>query len=162
TGMALYCHNCNTELQERSKFCRMCGTPIRAPLPDVKAEARLPATERVAHPFVSVAPPDGEMERPNRPGTSRTEAVPLAQFAAGRDSESSQPLAPATHAIVGLFEQAGFALRFGAFMFDLLLLMILLLVSALLASNSPVFGKAIQLAGFGAAVAFWVFNFIVL
>src|SRR2546429_7306719 len=36
--MARYCHNCNKELNERSKFCRMCGTPSLSRSSDASAQ----------------------------------------------------------------------------------------------------------------------------
>jgi uncharacterized RDD family membrane protein YckC len=63
---------------------------------------------------------------------------------------------------VGIFEQAGFALRFGSFMFDLLLVMLLFLISALLGSSLPAFAEAARLGGFAAAAVFCLFNFILL
>jgi uncharacterized RDD family membrane protein YckC len=151
----------------------MCGTPIAQQSSDqwqsvikgASEEAFIPATEQIAFPALSVKQPSEELEggRPHQSGTAKTDLVPLAgRFLISESSDSSQPIAPATHALVGIFEQAGFALRFGAFMFDLLPLMILLFVSGLLASQFLAFGTLIQYSSFGLAAIFLVFNFIFL
>ena len=185
---ALYrCQVCKTVMEVRSKFCRMCGTPTPNQSSDqwqkvikgASEEALIPATEQIAFPALSVKQKSDELLSVKQPsegleasrsypsGTAKTELapelVPLAgRFLISEQSDPSQPIAPATHALVGIYEQAGFALRFGAFMFDLLPLMILLFVSGLLASQFLAYGALIQYSSLGLAVLFLVFNFIIL
>ncbi len=119
-------------------------------------EQPLPATDIIAGPLPS-AKAAGEVSRA-RAGTGQTEPVLLDRFMQSQASEGE--IAPATHAIVGIFEQAGFALRIGAFMFDLLMVMILLLISALLAGSFPAYGGVIQTVGFIITIICLVWNFI--
>jgi uncharacterized RDD family membrane protein YckC len=94
-----------------------------------------------------------------RVGTAQTEPALLANLVV---SNGALPIAPATHAMVGLLEQAGFALRVGAFMFDLLLFMAILLGSALLTLVFPAAGTLIQTASLIVVLVCWVGNFLLL
>lgn len=74
--------------------------------------------------------------------------------------------APATHALVGAFEQAGFGLRYGAWMFDFLITLIALMTTTFVVtalsrqsvvnSNTPLFIVA------GITILLFVLNFVVL
>jgi uncharacterized RDD family membrane protein YckC len=135
-------------------------------MPKISNEDWVPATEQISDREISVAPQVEESEAvwPSPSGnTAKTELAPLGgRFLISESLGSSQPIAPATHALVGIFEQAGFALRFGAFMFDLLPLMILLFISGFLASEFTNFSVLIQYGSFGLATLFLILNFIFL
>ncbi|MBL8148413.1 MAG: RDD family protein [Blastocatellia bacterium] len=173
--MANYCQNCNTELQTRSKFCRMCGTPI-AIAPTVnyanttagerinrRDEISIPKTERVADKvkLLDMDSRSGKSPDLSHPPTAKTEPALLRSYNSARANQidQSQPLAPATHAIVGMFQQAGFNLRVGAFMLDLLAVMLIILVSAVIASSLPQqLARTVQLGGFLFSLVFYVIN----
>ncbi|MEW6731617.1 MAG: RDD family protein [Acidobacteriota bacterium] len=175
--MARYCHNCKTELSERAKFCRMCGTPSVLAVATEIANNDVPATEPVVRTPV-VSAPDIEAASSPHPGTAKTEPALLGRLAAGRSvtgqtservltpavgAAPSQPIAPATHALVGnIFEQAGFALRFGAFMLDLLMLMSLLLATTLVAASLPRYSGLIQWSGLLVTLGYLGGNFFAL
>ncbi len=69
---------------------------------------------------------------------------------------AGESFAPPTHAIVGIFELAGFTLRLGALMLDMSFIMALLLISAIPASRS------LQLLGFLLSGLFFVCNYTLL
>lgn len=73
-----------------------------------------------------------------------------------RCEEADGGLAPPTHAIVGIFELAGFTLRLGALMLDMFFVMALLLVSAIPAN------RGLQLLGFLLSGLFIVCNYLFL
>jgi uncharacterized RDD family membrane protein YckC len=81
-------------------------------------------------------------------------------------SDGVRRYAPPTHALVGQFEQAGFGLRYGAWMFDFLIMLIAMMgftfaVSA--ASRRSVLGsdKDLLLVG-GLTLLLFIVNFVVL
>lgn len=74
--------------------------------------------------------------------------------------------APATHALIGSFEQAGFGLRYGAWMFDFLITLIAIMVFTFVvtaASKRSVVGSnADLLIVAGLTLLLFVLNFVVL
>src|ERR1041384_3205631 len=74
--------------------------------------------------------------------------------------------APATHALIGSFEQAGFGLRYGAWMFDFLITLIAIMVFTFVvtaASRRSVVGSNTDLfIVAGLTVLLFVLNFVVL
>ena len=74
--------------------------------------------------------------------------------------------APATHALIGAFEQAGFGLRYGAWMFDFLITLIAMMVFTFVvtaASRRSVVGSNTDLFMVaGLTVLLFVLNFVVL
>ena len=139
--MTKYCPYCGRELNDRSKFCPQCGK--------AKPERQRPAS-------VAVSEPDTEGSgTPQSPGLPRTASLRSMERAAGAERLSpavggrprtrttvsrptngsagairnaSRQYAPPTHALIGAFEQAGFGLRYGAWMFDFLITLIAIMV----------------------------------
>ena len=69
-----------------------------------------------------VSPAGGATARP------RTTVSRPANGSAGAIRNAPRKYAPATHALIGAFEQAGFGLRYGAWMFDFLITLIAIMV----------------------------------
>jgi uncharacterized RDD family membrane protein YckC len=98
------------------------------------------------------------------------ESVPRVERAPRRRSPNGSAAfrryAPATHALIGAFEQAGFGLRYGAWMFDFLITLIALMTStfivtalsreSVVASNTPLLIVA------GITLLLFILNFVVL
>ncbi|MEW6207009.1 MAG: RDD family protein [Acidobacteriota bacterium] len=108
--MARFCPYCGKQINQRAKFCPLCGKsiPVRertGPLVIEEARAVRPVEIPVSRPIV---------DRP-----ARVEERPRARASNG----SHARFAPATHVVIGESEQAGFGLRYGAWMFDFLLTM---------------------------------------
>jgi uncharacterized RDD family membrane protein YckC len=104
-----FCPYCGRALKTRSKFCPYCG----------KAS---PERRRVSP--IGVAIDQAE------PAQAQAAVV---RGAAGRPNGGSARVAvrryaPPTHALIGAFEQAGFGLRYGAWMFDFLITLIAMMV----------------------------------
>jgi uncharacterized RDD family membrane protein YckC len=122
----------------------------------------IPATEHLAQPAYSVASPSAEMDDLlPASNTAKTELAPMGKYLVAEHNKA-EPFAPETHALIGFFEQAGFTLRFGAFMFDLLPIMILLFVSGFLAGQFTELSTVILYASYALTIAFTVINFIVM
>jgi uncharacterized RDD family membrane protein YckC len=141
-----FCPYCGKQLSERSRFCPYCGkvSPARGRASAVAVQEPGPGQTRV-----------GALARPYARG---------ANGSAGR--VSPRRYAPPTHALIGAFEQAGFGLRYGAWMFDFLITLIAMMVStfALTAmSHQSVVGSnrdLILVAGF--TLLLLILNFVVL
>ena len=168
--MTRFCPYCGTTIRERAQFCPKCGkaTPPRrqtvalqeADLPASKvttelvekmnraavAKEQLPLTEK---------PTAGKPDFNGQKAASGNGAVPLANR-----------YAPPTHAFIGAFEQAGFGLRYGAWMFDFLITLIALMTFTFLVTaigNQSVMdsNRDLFLVG-GLTLLLFVLNFIVL
>lgn len=127
-----FCPYCGMKLSERSKFCSQCG---KASAPRQRSSAvavEEPAADKPA-PMTPPRPGDqavrpaefssverGRAKSPDTVGAGRSTNGSAAHRQAARDRR----LAPATHSLVGAFEQAGFGLRYGAWMFDFLITLI--------------------------------------
>jgi uncharacterized RDD family membrane protein YckC len=132
--MPKFCPYCGKQLSERSKFCPQCGkgrrdaalaqqTPAGKPVHEVVEKMnraavaeRAPAMER----NTVVNSPANTSARPQaaeHPIVKPTPMIPA----------SERKLAPPTHAFIGIYEQAGFGLRYGAWMFDFLITLIALM-----------------------------------
>jgi len=103
-----FCPYCGKQLSARSKFCPYCGkvSPSRGRGQAVAVEESGARTTRAAFAPVSEVKPNGSGAR-----------------------VAPRRYAPATHALIGAFEQAGFGLRYGAWMFDFLITPIAMMVS---------------------------------
>src|SRR5262245_36128966 len=103
-----FCPYCGKQLSARSKFCPYCGkvSPSRGRGQAVAVEESGARTTRAAFASVSEARPNGSGGR-----------------------VAPRRYAPPTHALIGAFEQAGFGLRYGAWMFDVLITLIAMMVS---------------------------------
>jgi uncharacterized RDD family membrane protein YckC len=142
--MARTCPQCRRELLERSKFCPNCGTNVAAltgattgPLP-----ARRDAVEARPRPRV-----DGAVTVPI------VEPAPRAETAPAETTSLEQ-------------EQAGFALRFGALLFDLLVTMIAWMaftfVLSYLSKKSVVSSNSMLAAVYVVALGLFALNFVFL
>ena len=129
--MSRFCPYCGTQYNERSKFCPRCGKVRKqggvetvspsAPkaVPDLLDKMNRAAEKRTVlrdsvgagngGRTVRVEPPPARAE-----GVKPTPAVPASQ----------RRFAPPTHIFIGTYEQAGFGLRYGAWMFDFLITLI--------------------------------------
>lgn len=118
---------------ERSKFCSQCGKAM----PE-RGRAAAVATGDARTASVKARPESGEPQVAAAAGTAeRNPAEVVREPGAGLRPHTSvakaapRPLngaarryAPPTHSLIGSFEQAGFGLRYGAWMFDFLITLI--------------------------------------
>ncbi|HSO76740.1 MAG TPA: RDD family protein [Blastocatellia bacterium] len=138
--MTKYCPYCGKELSDRSKFCPQCGK--------AKPERNRPAAVAVREPNAggsgslqsSLAQTaslrgmertaDAEHVSPRVDGRARprTSVSRPANGSAAAIRNAPRQYAPPTHALIGAFEQAGFGLRYGAWMFDFLITLIAIMV----------------------------------
>ncbi|KAF0250444.1 MAG: hypothetical protein FD167_155 [bacterium] len=160
--MAKSCQNCKNPLSERAKFCRMCGTPVlvndyqRKNINDsiVDNEIILPTKVLAPSPRASA-----KQVVPPIISTTKAKSISVDQTV---KSLFGLSLAPPTNALVGSLEQAGFALRIGAFMLDLLLIMVLLLFVTLLADSFISYQTIIAKIATLLLSVIWISNFLVL
>ncbi len=180
--MTKYCPYCGKELNARSKFCPQCGKAKperRATGVDVAVD-RSPAraggsassieSARLQRNFerASVAGREAASGAEGRPRTvslsSASPAKTSSRNGAGRAVAGRY--APATHALIGSFEQAGFGLRYGAWMFDFLITLIAIMVFTFVvtaASKRSVVGSNTDLLIVGGlTLLLFVLNFVVL
>src|SRR4051794_6440698 len=118
--MTRICPQCHLELQDRSKFCPGCG----ARMPEAAATSASPVA--LGNETVKIVPPAPERPPSAPPPKPMPKPMPktVAEGAHAQPAPARRVYAPATHALIGFFEQAGFGLRFGALLFDLLFTMI--------------------------------------
>lgn len=131
--MSKFCPYCGKEYNERSKFCPQCGKVRKSAgvgTVDPAAPGRAPdLVERMNRAAVADRAPDGN--------DRRTRIVDLKSETNGRQTvrveamkptpvipASERKYAPPTHVLIGVYEQAGFGLRYGAWMFDFLITLI--------------------------------------
>lgn len=115
-------------MNARSKFCPKCGraTPAREQVgldvtdPTHARSAAAAESARLQRNFERASL--GERQAaPSVEGRSRS--IPVAMRRNG-GSQAARRYAPATHALIGASQQAGFGLRYGAWMFDFLITLI--------------------------------------
>ena len=178
--MTKFCPYCGKELNTRSKFCPQCGKakPERhATGVDVGAD-RSSARTAGSSSAIESARLQRNFERASVAGrdASRADARPRTVSLGSAPPKSSQRngagravagrYAPATHALIGSFEQAGFGLRYGAWMFDFLITLIAIMVFTFVvtaASKRSVVGSnADLLIVAGLTLLLFVLNFVVL
>ncbi|HSB09598.1 MAG TPA: RDD family protein [Blastocatellia bacterium] len=179
--MTKFCPYCGKQLNPRSKFCPQCGNAKperqRQSGERVDAAADQPAV-RQARPVADVAghsagdrttfQRSGErtstLNRPRSEARVRTLSVPARPNGAARSP--ARRYAPPTHALIGAFEQAGFGLRYGAWMFDFLITLIatMLFTFAVTAASrrSVVGSNSDLLIVAGLTLLLIVLNFVVL
>jgi uncharacterized RDD family membrane protein YckC len=140
--MAAKCNHCGKDLSERSKFCPSCGTPR---LVTGSGGGVVASRMRVA---------DGPDAAIDIAGTAVAEPATPARVRASRAAVVSEDV------------QAEFGQRLGAFLFDLLLFLILLMLATFVLSslsNKSIVGSNVMLIAFYLiAVLLFVFNFVVL
>ena len=178
--MTKFCPYCGKELNARSKYCPQCGKakPERRATGIDVAVDQSPARAAGSSSSIESARLQRNFERASvagREAASRTEGRP--RTVALSSSPKSAPrngagravagrYAPATHALIGSFEQAGFGLRYGAWMFDFLITLIAIMVFTFVvtaASRRSVVGSNTDLLIVaGLTLLLFVLNFVVL
>lgn len=132
--MTKYCPYCGKELNDRSKFCPQCGK--------AKPARSRPAGVAVGEPrsqepgVQSTLPRTAPLRSMERASSASPGVDPIARprTTVSRPANGSairsapRRYAPPTHALIGAFEQAGFGLRYGAWMFDFLITLIAIMV----------------------------------
>src|SRR5215813_4589321 len=167
--MTKFCPYCGKQLNARSKFCPKCGKErldrqtLGVGLADDQSSARSAAltdSARLQRNFERASlgeqqPYTHVDERPRTVTTSRPNGASRAVR-----------YAPATHALIGPSEQAGFGLRYGAWMFDFLITLIGMMVftfAVTAASRRSVVGSNTDLAIVaGLTLLMFLLNFVVL
>jgi uncharacterized RDD family membrane protein YckC len=187
-----FCPYCGMKLSERSKFCSQCG---KASSPRQRSSAVAvedPSAETDAH--ESRASESHAVDKPRSKATARMaepgprveQAGELASVERGRvkTSDSSgvkrstngssatrsvirdRRFAPSTHSLVGALEQAGFGLRYGAWMFDFLITLIAIMtftfVVTAVSRRSVVGSNRDLVLVMALTVLLFVLNFVVL
>jgi uncharacterized RDD family membrane protein YckC len=171
--MTKFCPYCGKQLNARSKFCPKCGKerPERQNLAvgvandqsTVRAagSSTISDSARLQHNFerASIAERQPYSNVEGRPRTITTSRPNGAARGPAR-------YAPATHSLIGTSEQAGFGLRYGAWMFDFLITLIGMMVftfAVTAASRRSVVGSNTDLAIVaGLTLLMFLLNFVVL
>jgi uncharacterized RDD family membrane protein YckC len=183
--MTKFCPYCGKQLNPRSKFCPQCGKsrPERQDLASSNADRAIESSRaRSAGPALDVARPSSTsdaarvnrtIERTStveRSGAARVDARPRTVSTAPRSNGAARVAGrryvPATHSIIGESEQAGFGLRYGAWMFDFLITLIAIMLftfAVTAASRRSVVGSNSDLfIVVGLTLLLVVMNFVVL
>jgi uncharacterized RDD family membrane protein YckC len=165
--MTRFCPYCGTTIRDRARFCPKCGksTPPRrqtVALEEAAAPAHKPQAELI--------------EKMNRAAVAK-EPLPSFDKATAQKPDfngsngkgavtTDLPYAPPTHAYIGVFEQAGFGLRYGAWMFDFLITLIVMMTFTFLVTaignQSVMDSNRDLLLVSGLTLLLFVLNFIVL
>jgi uncharacterized RDD family membrane protein YckC len=169
--MTKFCPYCGKQLNARSKFCPQCGRakPERRQVGvDVEGDqlsglpsARSAAAEsaRLQRNFERASAGDRQI------APARTRAATTASRPNG-SARIARNYAPPTHALIGASEQAGFGLRYGAWMFDFLITLIAIMgftFAVTAASRRSVVGSSADLLMIvGLTLLLFVLNFVVL
>jgi uncharacterized RDD family membrane protein YckC len=170
------------KLSERSKFCSQCG---KASAPRQRSSAvavEEPAASKPA-PMTPPRPGDqavrpsemrelssverGRAKSPDTVGAGgATTGGATNGSAAHRQAARDRRYAPATYSLVGAFEQAGFGLRYGAWMFDFLITLIAIMtftfVVTAVSRRSVVGSNRDLVIVMALTVLLFVLNFVVL
>ena len=173
--MTKFCPYCGNQLSTRSKFCPQCG---RAK-PERKQDAGVGVDVAVEQPRprttagtsdsgalrrdIDQTPRVERQATPRVPGPTRTVSMVRPNGAA---RTLQRRYAPPTHAQIGTLEQAGFGLRYGAWMFDFLITLIAIMgftFAVTAASRRSVVGSNTDLLIVaGLTLLLFVLNFVVL
>lgn len=171
-----FCPYCGKPLSQRARFCPSCGKASiqRQRATGVLVEEGSPAAKKEPadpYPTVTTSRP-AEGARPVRSARASTAdaasgALPVGRAPdAGLAQSRSRRFAPPTHSLVGAFEQAGFGLRYGAWMFDFLITLIAIMTFTFLVtavSRRSVVGSNTDLVVVTALTfLLFVLNFVVL
>ena len=165
--MPKFCPYCGKQLSERSKFCPQCGKGRKETAQVAQATAAKPV-----HEVVEKMNRAAVAERPSAmDGQAQSNAAAsMPEVAVVRPTPmipaSERKYAPATHAFIGIYEQAGFGLRYGAWMFDFLITLIALMTFTFVVSaigrRSVVDSNQDLLIVGGLTALLLVINFVVL
>ena len=175
--MTKFCPYCGNQLGTRSKFCSRCGKA--KPARQERATAGVDVAVDKARPRASgnLASTDSAgfqrkierspvVERQPGPRVEGPRTVTQTTRPNGAARAVSRRYAPPTHALVGTWEQAGFGLRYGAWMFDFLITLIAIMgftFAVTAASRRSVIGSnADLLMVAGLTLLLLVLNFVVL
>lgn len=153
--MASVCQNCKNSVTERTKFCRMCGTPVT--IDNNNQETLLPKTEVLA-PSPKIKSASAKQLAASSLSINKTEHISVTQVIENPLSN----LSFASHALIGSFEQAGFALRMAASMLDLLLMLVLLLIVSILVNSFSSYQAIVEKLAWLLIIIAWVSNFFIL
>lgn len=131
--MTRFCPYCGNEINLRAKFCPKCGKNLPAPRQFVAVQEADALTSKAVPELIE------KMNRAANADYSALDIKPSAETQSKAAATSAQPLpvaehryVPATHAFIGIHEQAGFGLRYGAWMFDFLITLIVIMGSTFL------------------------------
>ncbi|MEK6411116.1 MAG: RDD family protein [Acidobacteriota bacterium] len=176
--MTKFCPYCGNQLNARSKFCPQCGRakPERQRQAAVGVDVAVEQSRARTTSSSAAADSAGlqrNLERPplvNRASTPRIEALPRRMVVTSRSNGAARAVgrryAPPTYAQIGAFEQAGFGLRYAAWMFDFLITLIAIMgftFAVTAASRRSVVGSnADLLIVAGLTLLLLVLNFVVL
>jgi uncharacterized RDD family membrane protein YckC len=167
--MRKFCPYCGKQLNERSKFCPHCGKAPpdrqRSAVATEEAGARRAEATNPLNPDMAVGAARGQGEdAPHRVHVTHTTGRNGSAAAAGQ--AAPRRFAPPTHSLIGSFEQAGFGLRYGAWMFDFLITLIAIMVFTFIVtalSHRSVVGSNRDLVIVAAlTLLLFVLNFVVL
>ncbi|HEY7544789.1 MAG TPA: zinc ribbon domain-containing protein, partial [Blastocatellia bacterium] len=114
--MARFCPYCGKQINQRAKFCPLCGKSIPA------RERTGPLVIEETGARTAARPVEIPVSRPRVDRSARVEERPRATRASNGSSATTR-FAATTQVVIGESEQAGFGLRYGAWMFDFLLTM---------------------------------------
>lgn len=155
-----FCPYCGRQLNERSKFCPFCGK--QSPVRKRAGTEESGATDRGG--TVSVVRTGGQYR--SRHLEPAAAVAGGAAASASRSSGAARRFAPPTHSLVGSYEQAGFGLRYGAWMFDFLITLIAMMtftfVVTALSRVSVVGSNRDLLLVLGLTALLFALNFVVL
>lgn len=174
--MTKFCPYCGNQLSTRSKFCPKCGRakPARQ---EQAVGVDVVDEEPRSRAAVNSGAPDAAGYQRNIERARLVERQPVPRVEGPRTvSTTSRPngaariaprrYAPPTHALVGAWEQAGFGLRYGAWMFDILITLIAIMgftFAVTAASRRSVVGSnADLLMVAGLTLLLLALNFVVL
>ncbi|MGH8597525.1 MAG: RDD family protein, partial [Gammaproteobacteria bacterium] len=173
--MTKFCPYCGKQLNLRSKFCPQCGRarPERQQVGlDVAGDqspARASSSSQAAGEAARLQRNFERASVADRPAPARIEARPRTLSTGSRPNGVARVprrYAPATHALIGASEQAGFGLRYGAWMFDFLITLIAIMgftFAVTAASRRSVVGSNTDLSIIvGLTLLLFVLNFVVL
>jgi uncharacterized RDD family membrane protein YckC len=161
-----FCPYCGIRLNERSKFCSQCGK--------ASSNRRSSSTVAVEEPLTSAEQPEDVKSREiasfdsvqARPADPTRAKRPSNGSAVQRPVVGERRFAPPTHMYVGALEQAGFGLRYGAWMFDFLITLIAIMtftfVVTAVSRRSVVGSNRDLVIVMGLTVLLFVLNFVVL
>src|SRR6185295_16496026 len=175
--MTKFCPYCGNQLGTRSKFCPQCGRakPVRQEGAPAGVDVAVdPARQRASG---NLAAPDSagfqrrverapRVERQPAPRVAGARTVSITSRPNGAARTAPRRYAPPTYAQIGTWEQAGFGLRYGAWMFDFLITLIAIMgftFAVTAASRRSVIGSNADLLSVaGLTLLLLVLNFVVL
>jgi uncharacterized RDD family membrane protein YckC len=172
--MTKFCPYCGKQLNARSKFCPQCGK-AKPERQEVRVDVGVDQSAARAG-GGSAAAESARLQRNfERASVGERQGAPLVEGRTRTVSTTARPngaarfarrYAPPTHALIGTSEQAGFGLRYGAWMFDCLITLIAIMVftfAVTAASRRSVVGSNTDLSIVaGLTLLLFLFNFVVL